>query len=166
MSMGIIIRDLKINDWKQISEIYILGIETGYATFEITVPSWEEWNKRHLTICRLGAEINNELVGWAALIPVSSRDAYKGVAEVSVYVSTAQLGKGIGTKLLSELINESEKAGIWTLQASVFPENTASIKLHISCGFREVGFRKKIGMLNGKWRDTVLFERRSKITGI
>jgi len=161
--MDLIIRTINIKDWHHVSEIYKQGIETGNATFEIKVPSWEEWNSKYLPFCRLGAEIQNELAGWAALLPVSARDAYQGAAEVSVYISTEHTGKGIGTKLLNELVKASESAGIWSLQAGIFPENTASINLHKSCGFRKVGYREKIGKLNGIWRNTLIFERRSKI---
>lgn len=160
--MDIVIRKMEPGDWKPVSEIYKQGIDTKNATFEISVPSWEEWDKSHLQKCRLIAEINHEAAGWAALSPVSSRYVYRGVAEVSVYILQSHYNKGIGTKLLRRLVEESEAAGIWTLQASVFPENTASINMHKTCGFREVGFREKIGMMDGKWRDTVLLERRSK----
>ncbi len=157
------IRKLNIKDWKPVSEIYRLGIETGYATFEKNVPSWIEWDRKHLPLCRFVAEYENEVVGWAALSPVSDRDAYKGVAELSLYVAPAFIRKGIGKQLLKELIEESEKKGIWTLQATMFPKNTASVHLHELCGFRKVGLRAKIAKLDGKWRDTVLYERRSRM---
>jgi phosphinothricin acetyltransferase len=163
--MDIKIRKFIINDWKHISEIYRQGIETGNATFETAVPSWVEWDRSHLNSCRLIAEADKEVLGWAALSPVSQRDVYKGVADISLYVSHSHKMKGIGRKLLAALIEESEKRGIWTLQASIFPKNTASIRLHLSCGFRKVGLREKIGKLGGKWKDTLIFERRSKIAG-
>ncbi len=163
--MDITLRKLNINDWKPVGEIYKQAIESGEATFEKIVPSWIEWDRNHLPICRLIAESKKEVVGWAALSPASSREVYKGVAEISLYVSHAHSRKGIGKKLLLQLIDESEKKGIWTLQASVFPKNTASIRLHTSCGFRKVGHREKIGKIDGKWRDTILFERRSRENG-
>jgi L-amino acid N-acyltransferase YncA len=156
------IRKLNIKDWKAVSEIYRLGIESGHATFEKNVPTWIEWDRKQLSICRLVAEYDNEVVGWAALSPVSAREAYKGVAELSLYVSPAFIRKGIGKQLLKELIEDSEKKGIWTLQATMFPKNSASIHLHEHCGFRKVGNRAKIAKLGGKWRDTVLYERRSR----
>ncbi len=155
------IRKLNIKDWKSVSEIYRLGIETGNATFETTVPPWIEWDRKHLPFCRLVAEYEKEIVGWTALSPLSNREVYKGVAEISLYVTPAFAKKGIGKQLLNELIEESEKKGIWTLQATMFPKNIPSIHLHESCGFRKVGIRNKIGKLGGKWRDTVLYERRS-----
>jgi phosphinothricin acetyltransferase len=156
------IRKLNIKDWKSVSEIYKQGIETGNATFEKDVPSWIEWDRKHLHVCRFVAEFEGGITGWAALSPVSDRDAYRGVAELSLYVSPAYSRKGIGRQLLKELIEESEKKGIWMLQATMFPKNTASVHLHELCGFRKVGIRTKIGKLNGKWRDTVLYERRSR----
>lgn len=164
--MDLLIRYFKTDDWQQASEIYRQGINTKNATFEKSVPKWEDWNKHHLQICRFAAELNNEVIGWAVLAPVSHRDVYKGVAEVSIYVSLLHSNKGIGKKLLTELIVQSERSGIWSLQASVFPENIASIKLHKSCGFREIGYLEKIANMDGVWRDTVLLERRSKKTGI
>lgn len=161
--MNIIVRKYEQNDWGSVKEIYSYGISTGNATFEVEIPEREEWEKRHLGICRLVAVIENEVIGWAALSPVSSREVYSGVAEVSIYVSKSCMGKGIGQKLLTRLIAESEASGIWTLQASIFPENILSMRLHKSCGFREVGRMEKIGKMNGLWRDTILFERRSKI---
>jgi phosphinothricin acetyltransferase len=160
------IRPLDVKDWKRVSEIYRQGIETKNATFEKTVPSWVEWNKRYLLSCSLVGELKKEVVGWAAISPVSLRDVYKGVAEVSVYVSSAHWNSGIGKELLFALIDETERRGIWMLQAVMFPENIQSIKLHKSCGFMKVGIRKKIGFMDGRWRDTVLFERRSTVIGV
>jgi L-amino acid N-acyltransferase YncA len=159
---GIQIRKLEPVDYEFVKDIYLQGIKTKNATFETSAPSWEDWNKNHLEICRFAACLNNEVVGWAALSPFSSRYAYRGVSEVSIYVSTMHSGKGIGTKLLNALVTSSEKSGIWTLYSSIFPENKASIKLHKSFGFREIGYHEKIACMDGAWRNTVLFERRSK----
>lgn len=163
--MKVHIRKLNINDWSAVSEIYRQGIETGNATFEKKIPTWIEWDRKHLSVCRLVAEVENEVVGWAALAPVSEREVYKGVAELTLYVAASHKKKGIGKELLLELIEESEKRGIWTLQASIFPKNTPSVRLHASCSFRKVGYREKIGKMDGKWRDTLLFERRSRTVG-
>lgn len=160
------IRQLKAFDWDRVRAIYLEGISTGHATFEIEAPTWDAWDAAHLPFARLIALIKNELCGWAALSAVSRRAAYAGVAEVSVYVAADFRGKQIGWKLLQQLVAESEQHGIWTLQASVFPENAATVALHKRCGFREVGRRERIGRLNGVWRDTMLLERRSKLTGI
>ena len=159
-------RGLTRADWDQVSLIYRDGIADGQATFEVAVPTWDEWNAGHLPFARLVALSPEDLIkGWAALSPASSRAAYSGVAEVSVYVASNARGKGIGGTLLEELILQSEQSGIWTLQASIFPENLASVALHQKCGFREVGVRRRIGKLNGVWRDTVWLERRSNIVG-
>jgi L-amino acid N-acyltransferase YncA len=127
------------------------------------VPSWETWDKDHLSICRFVAEINNSIVGWAALSPVSSRCIYTGGAKASVYVTESARGKGIGNLLLTKLIADSEANDIWMLEAGIFPENTSSRALQKSCGFREVGYREKLGKLDGKWWDVIFFERRSKV---
>jgi phosphinothricin acetyltransferase len=164
--------------WPAVREIYGEGIATGNATFEMELPEWEKWDASHHNHCRLIAlEPREEAVaeiliplegvsvlGWAALSPVSSRRVYAGVAEVSVYVATAARGRGVGRALLQALVQESEKSGIWTLQAGIFPENAASIALHKSCDFREVGIRRRIGKLGDTWRDVMLLERRSAIT--
>jgi phosphinothricin acetyltransferase len=152
--------------WPQVKAIYESGIATGNATFQSAVPEWEEWDKAHVKSCRLVATDNGQVTGWAALTPVSGRCVYAGVAEVSVYVDAAARGKGAGRALLAALINASEQHGFWTLQAGIFPENTASVKLHERCGFRLVGRREKIGQMNGAWRDTLLLERRSRVTGV
>jgi L-amino acid N-acyltransferase YncA len=162
------IRALTPGDWEAVCAIYLDGIATGQATFETTTPTWQEWNFNHLPTARLVAisESNESGIrGWAALSRISTRLVYAAVAEVSVYVAKNCQGQGIGRVLLEQLVDESEKNGIWTLQASVFPENVASIALHKDCGFRQVGIREKIGRLNGVWRDTVLLERRSKLAG-
>lgn len=162
---GIHIRALTANDWEFVSSIYLDGIGTGQATFETHGPTWAEWNSNHLTAPRLVATSEEQIVGWAALSPVSSRAVYAGVAEISVYVVNDWRGKGVGRALLETLVVESEKNAIWTLQASIFPENVGSMALHKSCGFREVGRRERIGKMNGAWRDTILMERRSKLVG-
>ncbi|SDG87186.1 GNAT family N-acetyltransferase [Chitinophaga filiformis] len=152
--------------WEQVKTIYESGIATGNATFQTSAPSWEEWDKAHIQHCRLVAVENDTVLGWAALTPVSGRCVYAGVAEVSVYVAEAARGKGTGSKLMQALISESEGNGFWTLQAGIFPENTASIRLHEQHGFRQVGYREKIGQMNGIWRNTVLMERRSNVVGV
>lgn len=153
------------NDWPAVKKIYEEGIATGNATFQQQVPEWDEWDKSHLQHSRIVAKENGEVVGWAALTPVSGRCVYAGVGEVSVYVSDRARGKGVGKQLLQQLIHESEANGIWTLQAGIFPENIASIKIHEKGGFRTLGTRERIGRMNGVWRDTVFMERRSSIIG-
>jgi phosphinothricin acetyltransferase len=164
--MDFLVEEMKKADLKQVLGIYAEGIAGGNATFETSAPGEEAWDKIHLTNCRLVARSGEEIIGWAALSPVSGRCTYSGVAEVSVYVATGATGKGVGKALLSELVKESEKAGIWTLDAGIFPENKASISIHKSCGFREVGCREKLGSANGIWRDVILFERRSRNVGV
>lgn len=158
--------DMKIPHWEEVKRIYLEGIATGHATFQTSAPEWEEWDSSHLPSCRLVAVDDAGLLGWAALTPVSGRCVYAGVAEVSVYVAEKARGKGVGKKLLGALVAESEKHEIWTLQAGIFPENEASIQLHIKSGFRMIGTRERIGKMNGEWRDTALLERRSKLIGI
>lgn len=153
-------------DWEQVRLIYLEGIKAGNSTFEIEAPSWEQWDQAHLELARLVMRDGDKVLGWAALSPVSKRNVYRGVAEVTVYVTESARGEGIGRALLEALKDESERNGIWTLQASIFPENTASARLHLRCGFREVGRRERIATLNGVWRDTLLFERRSKNVGL
>lgn len=157
------IRNLLASDWEAVRLIYEKGIATGNATFQASAPSWEEWDRSHLVTCRVVAEKNGKVVGWAAISPVSSRGVYAGVAEVSVYVDPAFFGKGIGLTLLNRLVDLSEAEGIWTLQSGVFPENMGSLRIHEKAGFRILGVREKIGKQHGIWRDTVLLERRSKI---
>ena len=150
-------------DWPAVKRIYEEGLATGLATFETTAPSWDVWNSSHLSFARFVARssADGEILGWAALAPVSARLVYAGVAEVSIYIDGGARGRGIGRNLLTRLIAESEKHGIWTLQASIFPENRASLILHERCGFRGVGRRVRIAQLKGEWRDTILVERRS-----
>lgn len=157
---------MQTEDWPTVCSIYLEGIATGQATFETEAPSWEDWDASHLSFCRLVAREENKVIGWAALSSVSRRKAYAGVAEVSVYVAREKRGEGVGRALLERLIIESEQNGVWTLQAAVFPENSATIALHRACGFREVGRRDRISKLNGVWRDTILLERRSSLIGV
>lgn len=161
-SMIVKVERLVQKHWPAVSRIYAEGIHTGNATFETEVPSWQAWNRSHRRDCRIVAIVNGTTAGWAALCPVSLREVYVGVAEVSVYVTVAAQGRGVGRTLLTALVTESENAGVWTLQASIFPENLASIALHRSCGFREVGVRSRLGRLAGVWRDVLLLERRSQ----
>jgi L-amino acid N-acyltransferase YncA len=163
--MNQVLKPMTANDWLAVVEIYKQGMATGNATFQQTAPTWEEWDADHIKNCRFVLKINNEVVGWAALTAVSGRCVYAGVAEVSVYVSELHRGKKIGTSLLEQLISESEKENLWTLQAGIFPENVGSIKIHEALGFRQIGYREKIGKMNGVWRDTVLLERRSTTIG-
>jgi L-amino acid N-acyltransferase YncA len=171
-------------DWPQVREIYEQGIASGNATFETTSPGWEQWDASHLPSPRLvyrGASASGRpqgggdedrqpaslplpsgtILGWAALSPVSKRHVYRGVAEVSVYVRDSARGRGVGHALLARLVEESERHGIWTLQASIFPENEASVAIHHRCGFRIVGTRERIARQYGRWRDTVIMERRA-----
>jgi phosphinothricin acetyltransferase len=175
---------MSVDHWPAVREIYGQGIATGNATFETELPQWEKWDSTHCKNCRLIAlesvvpeSIEDEtaellispgkltVLGWAALSPVSSRRVYAGVAEVSVYVAAAARGRGVGKALLEALVRESEVNGIWTLQAGIFPENLASIALHKSFGFRDVGARCRIGKLGETWRDVFLLERRSSTVG-
>jgi len=158
------IRVLTAKDWPAVSSIYRDGIATALATFETATPTWVDWDKRHLPLGRFVAA-SDLVIGFAALAPVSSRGVYAGVAETSVYVAADWRGKGVGRALLEALITESESYNLWTLQASIFPENEASLKLHQRAGFRVVGTRRRIAQLNGVWRDTVLLERRSLVVG-
>jgi len=161
------IREMKPEDWQIVRSIYEEGIATELATFETQSPEWEKWDKAHIQTCRLVAEeYSLGIVGWAALSPVSNREVYSGVMEVSVYVAQASRGKGIGKKLLQRLIQDSEANGIWTLQSAILSENEASIRLHLISGFRLVGKRERLGKLNKQWRDVVLMERRSKKVGM
>jgi L-amino acid N-acyltransferase YncA len=163
--------------WPEVRRIYGEGLATADATFETELPEWAKWDTSHRKDCRLIAvdpAAGNErtdspevrVLGWAALSPVSARYVYRGVAEVSVYVTSNARARGVGTALLQALIRESEAAGIWTLQAGIFPENTGSIALHKACGFYEVGVRRRIGKLGETWRDVLLLERRSETAGV
>jgi len=157
-----IIKPLEKRHYPSVSKIYSEGLSTGIATFETDVPTWEQWDEKFLAECRYILKVDNEIVAWAAISAVSKRKVYKGVAEDTIYVSKAYQGKGLGNILLNHLILKSEENGFWTLQAGIFPQNKASIKLHKDCGFRIVGVREKIARRDGKWFDNVLMERRSK----
>ena len=154
------VRPLVASDWPAVAATFAEGIATGDATFETTVPDWEDWDQRHLRKHRFVAEIDGEVAGWIAVVPYSSRAAYRGVGEESVYVAERARGRGVGRALLERLIESAREGGLWTLQAGVFPENHGSLALHRSLGFREVGVRERIGQLHGTWRDVVLLELR------
>lgn len=156
---------MKEADGEAVLRVYAQGIATGDATFEAAAPPWEEWDRTHLAHSRIVAEMDSLVVGWAALSPVSDRCVYGGVAEVSVYVASGARGKGIGLALLDALVRSSEAEGIWTLQAGLFPENVASVRIHERVGFRVVGVRERLGQLAGVWRDVLLMERRSQVQG-
>jgi L-amino acid N-acyltransferase YncA len=162
IATAIRIRHLRPEDWPEVARIFGEGIATGNATFETEVPSWEAWDPAHLPAHRL-AERAGRVVGWIALVPVSPRACYAGVAEVSAYVAEDARGEGVGGELLAAVIESSERAGIWTLQTGVFPENEASLGLLRRFGFRVVGTQERIGQLHGTWRDVVLLERRSEV---
>ena len=158
------IREMQQGDWERVAEIYQQGMDTNIATFQTSCPSFEEFDQSHLKQCRFVAVIDNAIAGWAALAPISSRYVYRGVMEVSIYMDDIYRDKGAGTQLLKFLSEESEKAGIWTLQSGIMADNAASIRLHEKCGFRQVGLRERIGKDRlGQWRDTVLMERRSNL---
>jgi L-amino acid N-acyltransferase YncA len=158
------IRDLRPLDWPEVVEIYADGIATGVATFEVAPPSWERWDAAHPSI-RVVAVVEGRIAGFCALSPVSDRRCYRGVAEESVYVASWAQGRGVGRALLDEAIARSEAAGIWTLEAGIFPENKPSLRLHLGCGFRLVGVRERLGEVDGLWRDVLLLERRSEVIG-
>jgi phosphinothricin acetyltransferase len=162
---------MKKEDWERVRTIYLQGIETGNSTFEAEAPDWEKWDSSHLPDHRLVAWEGEEIVAWAALSPVSHRSVYSGVAELSLYVAAGHRGKGVGSALLKAVIHSAERAGLWTLQGGIFPENTASLNLVRKFEFREIGRRKKIGKMTygpfaGTWRDVILVERRSRVVGI
>tara|TARA_B110000003_G_scaffold87285_1_gene89386 strand:+ start:1588 stop:2076 length:489 start_codon:yes stop_codon:yes gene_type:complete len=160
------IRTFKKSDFSYVKSIYQQGIDTGNATFQNKAKGWNEWNASFLTNCRIVAELNEEVVGWAALSATSNRTVYNGVAEVSIYIAKNYANYGIGNSLLSELVSTSENEGIWTLQAGIFPENESSIAIHSKNGFKTIGMREKLGEMNGAWRDILFMERRSKVVGI
>ena len=164
--MEITIEELRPQHWPEVRAIYAEGIATGQATFETDAPEWAVWDAARLPAPRLIARVGAAVAGWAALSPVSPRRVYAGVAEVGIYVAAAHRGRGLGRALLAALVSASERCGIWTLQAGIFPENEASLRLHRACGFRDVGRRERIGRRDGVWRDTLLLERRSRVVGV
>lgn len=164
--MIVSVMPLAAEHWNAVRAIYLEGINTGDATFEKTAPEWDKWDQSHMHACRLVAVSEGEVVGWAALSPVSGRCVYAGVAEISVYVAERARGRRVGLALLKRLIMESEHEGVWMLQAGIFPENTASIELHKRVGFRVVGTRERLGCMDGRLRDVVLMERRSRTVGL
>lgn len=165
--MNFTIKNMTKEHWEEVKEIYLEGIETKLATFQQNAPTWEEWDSSHIKSCRLVACLNNKVIGWVALSPCSSRSFYSGVAEVSIYIRSSYKGNHVGESLLKKLINLSEENGFWTLESLIIKENIPSIKLHEKCGFRTVGFREKLGKMNGeKWMDVVIMEKRSSTVGI
>jgi L-amino acid N-acyltransferase YncA len=162
IALDVLIRDLEPLDWPEVARIFEDGIRSGNATFELQPPAWETWDAAHSHI-RVVAELEGRVVGWAALSPRSERHCYRGVAESSVYVEEAAQGRGVGRALMDEVIARAEAAGLWTLEAGIFPENKASLRLHLGCGFRLVGVRERLGEANGEFRDVLLLERRSEV---
>jgi L-amino acid N-acyltransferase YncA len=160
------IEQLTEKHWPEVSAIYVSGLATGNANFSTKVPAWEDWDKTHLKNCRIVMMDDGKVLGWAALTAISDQCVFAGVAEVSVYVHEGARGSGIGKSLLTAIVDESEKNNLWTLEARIFAENLASIKIHQANGFRIVGRRERIGQMNGVWRDTVLLERRSTKIGV
>lgn len=160
------IREMQESDAGAVLEIYRLGLDTGDASFETEVPDWPGWDGKYHPFCRLVYARDGAVLGWAALAPTSARACYRGVAEVSIYVDSGHRGAGIGNALLAALVAASEAHGIWTLNSSIFRENEATLKLHLRHGFREVGYRERIAQHYGRWRDTVLLERRSRRVGV
>lgn len=164
--MAFTVEEMQPSDWEAVRAIYLEGIAGGIATFETDAPSWEKWDAKHLPRFRFVARAAGAVCGWVALSAVSQRAVYAGVAELSIYVAATERRRGVGQALLSAVIASSESGGIWTLQSGVFPENEASIRLHMKNGFREVGRRERIGKRDGVWRDFILLERRSSVAGI
>ena len=160
-SGGVVVDPLRPDDWPAVKTIYAEGMATGHATFETTVPTWEDWDASHLPDHRFAARADGRVIGWVAASPVSGRCVYRGVVEHSVYVAGHAQGRGVGRRLLEALVASTEAAGIWTIQSGIFPENAASLALHERCGFRRVGIRERLGEHQGRWRDVVMIERRS-----
>jgi phosphinothricin acetyltransferase len=160
-SSGVVIDALRPDDWPAVEAIYTEGMATGHATFETTVPMWEEWDASHLPDHRFVARSDGAVIGWVAASAVSGRCVYRGVVEHSVYVAEHARGHGVGRRLLEALVASTEAAGIWTIQAGIFTENTASLALHEHCGFRRVGIRERLGEHEGRWHDVVMIERRA-----
>ena len=159
-----IIREMKKEDWESIKEIYNQALLEGKSTFNKDLPTYQEWDKNHLQDCRYVVERNESIIAWCSLAATSSREVYRGVVEVSIYVNQQYRGKGVGKKLLTHLCIESEKKGYWTLYSGILANNIESRKLHLNCGFREIGYREKIAKdIFGEWQDTVIYEKRSKI---
>jgi phosphinothricin acetyltransferase len=163
--MELAIDEMRPADWEQVRRIYLDGLATGQASFEVDAPDWERWDETHHRHSRLVARLEGRVVAWAALAPVSHRRCYAGVAEVSLYVAADCRGRGVGKRLLQALVKSSERHGIWSLSGGTFPENEASIRLQLACGFRVVGRRERVAQHHGVWRDTVLTERRSRLVG-
>jgi len=163
--MDATIDEMRPDDWPAVRAVFAEGIATGQATFETEAPDLPAWDAAHLAAPRLVARRGSEVAGWAALGPVSRRDCYAGVAEVSIYVAEHSRGRGVGGHLLRALVVAAEARGLWMLQAVVFPENEASVRLHLRGGFRVVGRRERIARREGVWRDTLLMERRSPTVG-
>ena len=163
--MDLVIDEMRPDDWDQVRQIYSDGLATGQASFEADAPSWEAWNQNHHSHSRLVGRRDSRVIAWAALAPVSARQCYAGVAEVSLYVAGDQRGRGVGQRLLQAVIESSERHGIWSLYGATFPENEASIRLQLACGFRIVGRRERVAQRHGVWRDTILTERRSRVVG-
>jgi L-amino acid N-acyltransferase YncA len=161
-AVDMLIRDLEPLDWPEVARIFEDGIRSGNATFELEPPSWEAWDDAHSHI-RVVAELDGRVAGWAALSPKSTRYCYRGVAETSVYVEAGAQGRGVGRALMDDVITRAEASGLWTLEAGIFPENKASLRLHLGCGFRLVGVRERLGEANGEFRDVLLLERRSEV---
>ena len=161
-----VIRKMIVSDWEAVKEIYVEGIYSKNATFETQAPTYEKWMESAHPECHIVAEEKNQVLAWAKVLNTSARPVYAGVGEVSIYVHPNAKGKGIGKQLLNELIHVSEENGFWTLKAVIFPENQASIALHKSCGFRVVGTHKRMGRMDGIWRDNVVFEKRSTTVGV
>ena len=157
------IEGLRPDDWPAVREVLAEGIATGQATFAQRPPTWEEWDRDHLKECRLVARRDGRVVAWAALMPVSSCGWYRGVAEVSMYVAARERRTGVGRALGEALVAASERAGFWTLEGWIFPENEASLALCESFGFRAVGVRERLGRMGDRWRDVLLVERRSRV---
>jgi len=164
---GVLIRPMRAGDADQVLAVYQVGLDTGQASFETTAPTWEAFGVAKLPPHRYVAAdtATDRVLGWVAVSPVSGRRVYAGVVEHSVYVLPGHHRRGIGAALLRALIDSTEAVGIWTIQSSIFPENTASVRLHQQAGFRVVGTRERIARHHGLWRDTVLIERRSATAG-
>ncbi len=157
----ILIRSMRKEDWPRVREIYGQGIAEGRSTFQTQCPEYEEWDQKHLRECRFVAECSGEVVGFAVIAPTSAREVYRGVVEESIYIDSAYRGKGVGKKLLSTLCEACEKEDFWCICTSIFAINEASLRLHRSCGFREIGYRERIARDRfGNWQNTVMFERR------